>query len=484
MKTVKKIALLCLSLFIISSCEDFLDQQPEQQVSIDEQMSTKAGVLQAYNGIYRDVEAIFSSKYAVYADALGGNITFSPRLVTDANVIIPQEIEFAYNFNATPQELNFDGYYDDWYGVINQVNIILDRRNEFTFFDSNELDQLQAELLSLRALSHYQLSLLFAQHYGFTPDGSHLGVVYNTRTLVAGEDFPSRPTLAENYALMQDDLDTALNLFNDTQLQSGPDFSYLNATNTRALYARIALQMSDWQTAKDLSAFVIQNSGVSLMPSEGYIQEWEKEELAVSEVLLEFSAPRTTEGDVSSTVAIFFQYSSPSNYGRYVASGDLLNLYTEEDLRKEMFIQENIPTLINGVETNVDYFFTKKFQDNAGTLNMRLSELYLIKAEANARLGLDSEALNDLNTIRQRANLSALTSTENVLDEIFLERRREMALEGHLLFDIARYKRNVVRNLGCISTLCNLSYPSDFLILPIPIDNVLQNENMQQNEGY
>jgi len=484
MKAVKKIVVLCLSLFILSSCEDFLDQQPEQQVSIDEQMSTKAGVLQAYNGIYRDVEAIFSSKYAVYADALGGNISFSPRLVADADVIIPQEIEFAYNFNATPQDLNFDGYYDDWYSVINQVNIILERLSEFPFFSENERDQLQAELLTLRALSHYQLSLLFAQHYGFSPDGSHLGIVYNTRTLVAGVDFPSRSTLAENYTLIQDDLDSALGLMNDVQLQSGPEYSYFNAINTRALYARIALQMDDWQKAKDLSTFVIQNADVSLMPTDLYIEEWEKPELPVSEVILEFTAPRTSEGDVSSTVAVFFQYSSPTNYGRYVASGDLLNLYANDDIRKNMFIQQNIPTFINGVETDVDYFFTKKFQDDAGTLFIRLSELYLLRAEANARLGLEGEALADLNTIRTRANLSALTSTENLLDEIFLERRREMAIEGHLLFDIARNKRDVVRNLGCISTLCNLGYPSDFLILPIPIDNVLQNENMQQNEGY
>ncbi len=479
-----KILLLSFCMVIALGCEDFLDQQPEQQVSIDEQMSSKAGVLQAYNGIYRDVESIFSSKFAVYADALGGNISFSPRLVADADVIVPAEIEFAYNFSATPQELNFESYYDDWYAVINQIHIILERLEEFSFFTATELRQLEAELLTIRALSHYQLSLVFAQHFGFSQDGSHLGIVYNTRALIAGVDFPSRNTMADTYALLQSDLDTALALFEDIQLQSGPEYSYFNELNTRALYARIALQMDDWQKAKDLSEFVIQNSSISLTPSELYIEEWEKEELPVSEVLMEFSAPRTSEGDVSSTVAIFFQYTSLTNYGRYVASEDLVNLYSDEDIRKGMFLQQNIPTFINGVETDVDYFFTKKFQDNAGTLFMRLSEMYLIRAEANANLGFENEALIDLNLIRERANLPALTSAESILEELFLERRREMALEGHLLFDIARNKKDVVRNLGCVSTLCNLGYPSNFFILPIPEDNVLQNENMQQNEGY
>ncbi len=479
-----KIVLACVCLLFMVGCEDFLEQQPEQQVSIDEQMSTKEGVLQAYNGIYRDVEAIFSSKYAVYADALGGNISFSPRLVADADVIVPGEIEFVYNFNATPQELNFEGYYDDWYSTINQVNIILERLNDFSFFSTEELQKLEAELLTIRALSHYQVSLLFAQHFGFSQDGSHLGVVYNTRVLTAGVDFPSRVSMVETYNLIQEDLDKALGLFNDMQLLSGPDYSYFNDINTRALYARIALQMEDWQKALELSNLVIQNSGVNLMSSDIYIQEWEKPEQAISEVLLEFSAPRTSEGDVSSTVATFFQYSSSSNYGRYVVSEDLINLYPDNDLRKNMFLQQNIPTLINGVETNVDYFFTKKFQDDAGTLSIRLSEMHLIRAEANAHLGADSEALSDINLIRERSNLSALTSTENIFEELFVERRRELALEGHLLYDLARFKRDVTRNLGCISTLCNLSYPSNFFILPIPEDNVLQNENMQQNEGY
>lgn len=484
MKALIKIITFYSALFCLTSCEDFLNQQPEQQVSIDEQMATKTGVLQAYNGIYRDVEAIFSSKYAVYADALGGNISFSPRRVADADVIVPEEIEFAYNFNATPQQLDFDGYYDEWYEVINQANIILERLSDFSFFSENELNQLQAELLSIRALSHYQLTLLFSQHFGFSQDGSHLGVVHNTRTLTAGVDFPSRSTLAENYALIQADLDTALNLYNSIQLQSGPEYSYFNAINTKALYARIALQMEDWTKAKNLAEDVIQNSGVSLMPQDQYIEEWEKAEEPINEVILEFSAPRTSEGDITSTVAIYFQYSTPLNYGRYVASGDLLNLYSDEDIRKNMFIFQNISTQINGVETDVDYAFTKKFQDDAGTLFIRLSELYLIKAEANARLGLDTEALSDLNILRQRANITELTDSGNILDDIFTERRRELAFEGHLLFDIARYKRDIVRNLGCISTLCNLEYPSNFFILPIPIDNVLQNENMQQNEGY
>ncbi|NQX86724.1 MAG: RagB/SusD family nutrient uptake outer membrane protein [Flavobacteriaceae bacterium] len=481
---LKKLIYISAIILLAVSCNDFLYQEPDLQISINEQLSTREGVLQAYNGIYYDTEDIFSSKFAVYADALGGNITFTPSTLGDAIVTIPDEVFFAYNFNANPQELNFDEYYDEWYAVINQVNLILSRIGNYTFFSTSELNQLQAELLTIRALAHYQVSLLFSQHNGFTPDGSHLGVVYNTAVLTAGVDFPSRKTMAETYIFIKADLDSALNLYSNTPLQSGPGYSYFNTISTTALYARIALQMDDWQVARDLSSTVINNSGISLTSQNNYIVEWEAPELPVNEVILEFSASRNPEGNVSSTLAANFQFSSLSNYADYVASGDLLALYEVSDIRQNLFLEVTISTQINGVDTNVDYHFTKKFQDNAGTLFMRLSELYLIRAEANARLGSDTEALSDLNTIRTRANLAPLNSTSTLLNDIFVERRRELAFEGHLLFDIVRYKKDVERNLGCIAALCNLSYPSNFFILPIPEDNVLQNENIQQNEGY
>ena len=44
--------------------------------------------------------------------------------------------------------------------------------------------------------------------------------------------------------------------------------------------------------------------------------------------------------------------------------------------------------------------------------------------------------------------------------------------------------RNVARDLGCIASVCNLSYPSNFLILPIPSESVNLNQNIQQNAGY
>ncbi|GAA4888631.1 RagB/SusD family nutrient uptake outer membrane protein [Flaviramulus aquimarinus] len=465
------------------SCSDFLVQEPDVQISINEQLSTKEGVFQALNGVYRDIEALLSSREIVYADVQGGNITFTPGS-NDNLIDIPDVIENSYEFSDQEAESDYAGYYQDLYDIINQANIILERFEDYTFLNSDEKNQLQAELLTIRAFAHYQVAIHYAQQYGFTTDGAHLGVVYNTVPLIAGVDFPSRTNLNETYNLIKTDLDAALSLYTNSQVLSGPNYSYFNSITTQALYARIALQMNDWEQAFDFSNAVIMTSGISLTSKDNYILEWEFDEEPINEIILEFSAPRTSEGDVSSSISSHFIYNSSDNYADYVASNDLLNLYSDDDIRSNMFLEINLPTIINGFESDLPYYFTKKFQGDAGTTLIRLSEIYLIRSEANFMLTRPADALTDLNTIRERSNLLPLDNTSDILENIFLERRRELAFEGHLLFDIARYKKDVTRNLDCIANTCNLSYPSNFFVLPIPASSTDLNEKIEQNEGY
>ena len=479
----KNLIYILLISFTFYACSDFLDQEPGEQISIKEQLSNKNGVLSALNGIYRDIEGLLSAREIIYADLQGGNITFTPSTVSKL-IEIPTIIENSYNFSDLADESNYETYYSDLYEIINQSNVLLFYFDEFTFLTTEEQNQLKAELLTIRAFAHYQLCIHYAQNYNFTTNASHLGIVYNTKPLTIGKDFPFRLTVAETYNQLKLDLDTALDLFTKTPSLPGPDYSYFNAKTTQALYARIALQMNDWEKAFSLSDTVIKTSGITLTNKENYISEWEADETPVSEIILEFSAPRTTEGQVSSSISAHFIYNSNSNYGRYVASEDLVNLYNDEDIRKNMFLEINLPTNTDNIVTNQTYYFTKKFQGNAGTSFIRLSEMYLIRAEANARLNLLEDALTDLNTIRTRANLPILTDDSNILNDIFMERRKELAFEGHLLFDSVRFKKGIDRNSGCISTVCSLAYPSSKFILPIPQSSTQLNENITQNEDY
>jgi hypothetical protein len=105
---------------------------------------------------------------------------------------------------------------------------------------------------------------------------------------------------------------------------------------------------------------------------------------------------------------------------------------------------------------------------------IRLAEMYLIRAEANFKAGtsVGSAPLNDLNFLRNRARATGLTAL--TLVEIQNERLLELDFEGHNLFDARRYDRD----------LNEMSVKDAKFVLPIPEKEMKNNPEMRQNSGY
>ena len=118
----------------------------------------------------------------------------------------------------------------------------------------------------------------------------------------------------------------------------------------------------------------------------------------------------------------------------------------------------------------------------------RLSEVYLIAAEAASKNGDKSNAAKYLNPIVERANPAATVAEADVdLDRILMERRKELVAEGHRLFDLIRNKRDIVRK-SCprvfdITTRLNIPYDDYQVIFPIPRSELNANP-ITQNPGY
>jgi hypothetical protein len=106
---IYKIITVCF-LLTLFSCDDFLNQEPDQQISINEQLSTKNGILESLIGIYRDIEAIQSDVKLLYADVQGGNLTFTPT-VSNKIISVPTVIENSYSFNDFEQASDYENYY-------------------------------------------------------------------------------------------------------------------------------------------------------------------------------------------------------------------------------------------------------------------------------------------------------------------------------------------------------------------------------------
>ncbi|MBQ3742556.1 MAG: RagB/SusD family nutrient uptake outer membrane protein, partial [Bacteroidales bacterium] len=117
--------------------------------------------------------------------------------------------------------------------------------------------------------------------------------------------------------------------------------------------------------------------------------------------------------------------------------------------------------------------------DVSNTIVLRLSEMYLIRAEASVN-GAGSTALADLNAIRAARGASLLTSAGKA--DVALERRLELNFEGHLWFDLDRTGGSISYSDADITR--NIDASSKFWALPIPKSQIDINENLKQNPGY
>ena len=119
----------------------------------------------------------------------------------------------------------------------------------------------------------------------------------------------------------------------------------------------------------------------------------------------------------------------------------------------------------------------------------RLSEVYLIAAEAAIKNTDPTNARIYLNAIVERADPTATVDLAGVtLDRILLERRKEFVAEGHRFFDLVRNKKDIVRTkcdrVWDITTPLEIKYDYYKILFPIPIDEMQVNTNIEQNPGY
>ena len=99
-------------------------------------------------------------------------------------------------------------------------------------------------------------------------------------------------------------------------------------------------------------------------------------------------------------------------------------------------------------------------------------------------MGDRATALTYLNKIPQHRN--ADTYSQATLDNILLERRKELAMEGHYYWTLLRYGKDIDRNMrpGLDAEEVHKEFGNFKLAWPIPIGELDANPNMKQNQGY
>lgn len=478
---MKKYYIILLSILSIgfAGCEKLLEKEPTDKISLEDLFKDVSGAKTALAGAYHEMleESHYQKNLMVYPDILAGNIKFSKT----TNLRLEDVFEAA----LSAQLSSMNETYTDLYSELNNVNNII-KYTPAAEGSATEKDKVIAEAKCIRALIHFDLLRIFARPYNFTPNGSHLGIPLVLQPQLFADPSPFRATVAQSYQAIITDLNDAVNTLDNTNvgvLKGGNKQNYFTKSSAKALLAKVYLNQNNWDMAFTLADEVIKTNEYTLLTNANYVASWTGR-VPSSESIFELAL----ETAFSSTgLGGYYDVNNTSGYRMFAATNDLLGLYSSTDVRRaaSMF---NTATI-----TSNNYFFTKKYA--VGGLSatpikvLRLSELYLIRAEAAAEKSTpDFTVANaDLNLIRKRGDASAsnvnLTVKADLLDAILLERRKELAFEGNLLFDLLRKKKDIVR-VDVSAVTKNLLTNDNRLIMPLPANTVNANRNMIQNPGY
>ena len=478
MKTKNIIIVGLLAVILgFTSCEDFLVQQPLLSQSNELSLSTVDGVEKAVLGAYTPLysSSWYGRDFVVTADLKGGNAKISPmnsgRFRTD------------YLWNNTPTASH--GLWTTAYVLIARVNNALNaiEDGEFTdaVVDTDKLAELEAEAKFLRAYAYFDLARLFCQPYSYDGPDSEYGLPVVLKTELG---VPARDNLGVVYTQIVNDLLDAEAGLPTTPIHAGTDASgWATKYAAQALLARVYLYMEDWANAAAYATEVIDNFPGRLYTAAEYTT-WDAGGVwgtdGGAEIIFEVFGSEGNSSHGNWDVISYIM--NPGGYGDVGASDDVINLYEDTDVRKNLFI--------NTGDYPNDYW-TLKYpgkapdgglrEDNIAAI--RLAEMYLIRAEATlngASTGIDPD--DDLNAIRSNRGATPLSGAG--LTEVYLERRMELCYEGHELFDLARTQRGLARTDYDGALNQNIDFPDYRWAFPIPQAELDANENMEQNPGY
>lgn len=459
---------------LFGSCSNsFLELENPQGLDLRRTITDVPSLKAATNGVYDKFQSIhyYNRSFLLYPEIIGDNVFVSRRNSG-------RYINYDY-FRLNPEDGNaVDTWYQMWRLIAN-ANLAIKGGEALDLSSSLRVqaDELIGEMYAARALCYFDMLRLYAQPYNFTSDAGHLGVpllLEPQMELVK----PARNTAKESYEQVVRDFEKALTL-----LASNYKPGRFTIPAVQALLAKVHLYMEDWESTEQYATEVIEGNSHQLLSHEDYVDSWAARHSSESIFEIINSAI-----DRPSTDGIGYFYEQ-AGYGDGLATKDLYDIYANTDIRKSLIQQ--------GVRTNAENpaYFVRKYPNGAVTMDdnikvIRLSEIYLIRAEARAELALTDNSYTtgaqaDLNTIVQRADPGAADITQTgpaLIDRILVERRKELAFEGNRLFDMNRKKRGITHIQSSRSQM--LSYPNDGFILPISRTELQANPNMDQNPGY
>jgi len=373
---------------------------------------------------------------------------------------------FGAQYNITPENMGHLGnHFSAHYYTIQSCNIGLEKM-AVAPITASQKNQYIGESLFIRAYCYYEL----VNNFGAVP-------LYTT-SLGTNDLKLARSPVGEVYAQIEADLIESASKLEEISVNRD---GRVNKWAAYALLARVSLFQEKWAEAKQYSDKVI-NEGPYLLET-NFLKIWDVNNHNGVESILASQSSTVQDRDLGGHLATLSgargetKTDFPSNSDRDVLDGwgwcmptsDLENAYLSENdvVRRRSTITKwgeaaygdevLNPTHKFSLNDNKSGRVCRKYyipvatrralekRDGHLPLNVpliRLAEMYLTRAEASYHLGNEPAALEDINIIRARVNLTPKTGLAGptLLKQIYKERRLELAFEGLRLYDIRRQK--------------------------------------------
>ena len=482
MKMKKKIYVFFLSALCVmwsSSCSDYLEFEETDLIAGDVALKTVENNESAIMGAYGAVDDLMGVLMnSVFSDEVKTAGEFYNASTTHEWKYGPADVGLRDNYTAV----------DPQYRVIDRVNRVLalvDNADSMRVGDNVLRKRLRGEALFLRAFAHFELY----RFYGAKWDPNGLAMPYMETPSM---DAQARITASEYFSKLNRDISEAKPLLP----QDITNINRANVISANGLHARIALYSENWADAETYATTYI--NAVPLATLANFAGIWTDANTAEQAYRIVRTSAQARPG------SLYRNTSTATQIGTIVwtVSNKLYDSYAATDIRRTAYFRTdatlaaanrpnaNRPGLIIGKYAGGAY--GSATENLANSKMMRTAEMYLIRAEARAMQGNftgANSAESDLNFLRSNRITGyvpvTLTSAQNAIDEIMLERYKELAFEGHRFWDLKRKGLSVDR-LPADATGDGQTLPAnDFrFALPIPDPEMKANKLMEQNPGY
>ena len=487
MKLKYNLIAIALLGFSFSSCSDFLEQNPQTDLSENDFYKTADDILSAVNGAYSSLQEgdIYGNWY-VFGEIPSDNT----RNQLSGSVTTQNEFD---QFYIDTQNSMIANFWKAAYKVINRTNTILGRIDGIEI-NTELANRYKLECKFIRALMYFNL----VRVYGDVP-------------LVLKEI-----SISESYDILREPKENVYNqIIADLKEAQDLPVSYSTAEDGRAtqgaakaLLANVYMTLHKYAEAETILAEIINSGRYSLLENtpgslniDGYKNVFSPVNHNSKEGIFEIQFLKGGYGEGSNYANNFAPENSGTNVvavggtgGNNIPEMDIYNAYEEGDLRRDFSMSlgyyDNRKNNEWVESRYVCKFMDVPYQNNDASNNspvIRYADVILMYAEALNQNGKTAEACKYLNMTRRRGFGSQtpetspldLQTTDKAQFALMVEqeRRVELAFENHRWFDLIRTGRavEVMRSKG-------FSLNETNLICPIPQKQIDVNPKLTQND--